>query len=85
MDPIQHPITQFQDYLADVLDIEQSLLHPQAYFITDLGVDSVRMVEMMLSFERLGLDVAPELAWKIHTVGDAYRFYQEWIGKNDGS
>jgi acyl carrier protein len=78
---IQHPISfsEFQNFLAEILDVDATQLRPDAYFITDLGVDSVYMVEIMLSFEHIGLDVAPELAWQLHTVDDAYIFYREQI------
>ncbi len=66
----------FQEMLAQVLQIAEDRLQPDAYFITDLGVDSLRLVEIMLRLEGLGLDISPDLIWEIQTVGDAYRYYQ---------
>jgi len=68
---------QFQALLADVLHVEQEHLKPEAYFITDLGVDSVRLVEVMLRLEKLGLELSPDLVWRIQTVGEAYQVYLE--------
>ena len=73
------PLTfkQFQALLADILHIEEAQVQPEAYFVTDLGVDSVRLVEMMLRLETLGLELSPDLVWRIQTVGEAYQFYHE--------
>jgi acyl carrier protein len=67
----------FQSLVADLLHLNPAQLTPDAYFITDLGVDSIRMVEILLRLEQLGIELTPDLAWRIQTVGDAYRYYQE--------
>lgn len=71
----------FQAILADLIDADVSRLRPEAYFITDLGLDSLRMVEVLLRLEELGVEISPDLAWRIHTVGDAYRYYREHVGR----
>jgi acyl carrier protein len=73
------PLTfkEFQDFLADILEVDPELLKPQAYFVTDLGVDSLKLTEMLLQFQALGLELSPNLAWLIQTVGEAYQYYQE--------
>ena len=71
---------QFQALLAEVLHVDATQVKPEAYFVTDLGVDSVRLVEMMLRLETLGLELSPDLVWRIQTVGEAYRYYQEQAG-----
>jgi acyl carrier protein len=67
----------FQGLVAEVLDVEPARLRPDAYFITDLGVDSLRLADILLRLEELGVAVSPDLAWEVQTVGDAYRIYQE--------
>ncbi len=67
----------FQAMVAELLDVDAARLDPAAYFITDLGVDSLRLVDILLRLEELGVEVSPDLAWQIQTVGDAYRYYQE--------
>ena len=67
--------------LAELLHLDAALFKPEAYFITDLGVDSLRLVEVLLRLEELGLEVSPDLAWQIQTVGDAYRYYQEHLAQ----
>ena len=79
MEKRNQPLTfeQFQILMADVLHVEIAQVKPEAYFVTDLGVDSVRLVEMMLRLEALGLELSPDLVWRIQTVGEAYQYYQE--------
>ncbi len=67
----------FQALVAEILDIDPARLEPGAYFITDLGVDSLRLADILLRLEDLGVAVSPDLAWEVQTVGDAYRVYQE--------
>jgi len=66
--------------MAEVLHVEVAQVKPEAYFVTDLGVDSVRLVEMMLRLEALGLELYPDLVWRFLTVGEAYRYYHEQAG-----
>jgi len=51
---------------------------PKASFLDDLGVDSIRMVELVLEFERIGIKIPPESVWDIQTGGDAYDFYLKY-------
>ncbi len=66
----------FQSMLAELLNLDAVLCRPDAYFITDLGVDSLRLAEILLYLEELGLEISPDLAWQIQTVGDAYEYYR---------
>ena len=68
---------EFQATLAELLGLRAEQLRPEASFVADLGVDSLRMVGVLLRLQEIGLDLPPELAWQMHTVDDAYRFYQQ--------
>ncbi len=70
----------FQAILADLLKVDVAQITPEAYFIRDLGIDSLRMVQVLLRLEQMGLKLSIESAWRIQSVGDAYRYYQEQIG-----
>jgi acyl carrier protein len=72
---------EFQALLADILEGDPEQMQSQAYFVTDLGVDSLKLTEMMLQFQALGLEFSPHLAWRIQTVGEAYQYYQEQAGQ----
>ncbi len=75
--PSNFPLSfdQFKATLAEVLMVDPAKLVPEAYFITDLAVDSIRMVELLLRIEEMGFKIPPDAAWEIQTVGDAYDFY----------
>jgi len=64
---------EFQALVAELLHVAPSQVTPEAVFITDLGVDSLRLVDILLKLEELGVELSPDLAWEIQTVGDAYR------------
>jgi acyl carrier protein len=75
----------FRRLLADLLEVDVARVTPEAYFISDLGVDSLHMLHALLRLEQLGLQVRLELAWQIQTVGDAYRLYLEQVaGSGEG-
>jgi len=66
---------QFRKLLAEELKVDEERVVPEASFIEDLLVDSIRMVEMILRLEEEGFTIPLEAAWQIETVGDAYRYY----------
>ncbi len=68
---------EFQHMLADVLQVEEDKLVPEASFVNDLMVDSIKLVELMLGMEENGINIPMEAAWDVQTVGDAYRVYKE--------
>ena len=77
--PSKGPLTfeEFQHMLADVLQMEEGKLVPEASFVDDLMVDSSKLVELMLGLEENGITIPMESAWDVQTVGDAYRVYKE--------
>ena len=69
-------LDEFQGFLSDTLGIAQTALTPDTYFLNDLGIDSLKLVDLMLQFElQLGMRVPSEVAWEIQTVEDAYKYY----------
>jgi acyl carrier protein len=71
---------EFRALLAEELMIDEEKIVPEASFIEDLLVDSIRMVEMILRLEEEGFRIPFEAAWQIETVGDAYRHYVDSAG-----
>ncbi|MFN2183821.1 MAG: acyl carrier protein [Anaerolineae bacterium] len=72
---------EFKHFLSDTLGVAEATLSPDTHFLSDLAVDSLKMVELMLQFElQLGRKVSADAAWDILTVGDAYKFYQNQLG-----
>ena len=77
--PDKPPITfdEFKHMLANVLQIEETKIVPEASFVSDLLVDSIKLVELMLGLEENGIQIPMEAAWDVQTIGDAYRVYKE--------
>ena len=69
------PFEDFRRILADELQIEESKIVPEATFLGDLLVDSIKLVELMLRLEDMGFTIPLESAWDVETVGDAYKLY----------
>ncbi len=65
---------EFRTLLAEALELEAARLTPEASF-ADLGVDSLRMVGLLLRLQQEGYDLPPELAWNLKTVEEAYEYY----------
>ena len=70
---------EFKRFLAEQLKIDESKVVPEASFVSDLMVDSITLVELMLGMEEKGINIPMEAAWDVQTVGDAYRVYCENI------
>ena len=71
------PFEDFKRILADELQIEESRIVPEASFLGDLMVDSIKLVELMLTLEENGFTIPLEAAWDVVTVGDAYNLYRQ--------
>jgi acyl carrier protein len=78
-EPAQERITfeEFRHIIAQELQIDETQVVGDASFVEDLMADSIKLVEMMLRMEELGIDIPLESAWEVQTVGDAYRVYSE--------
>jgi len=68
---------EFRRIIAEELDVDDELVVPDAVFMEDLMADSIQLVEMMLHMEERGIVIPGEAAWKVRTVEDAYRIYEE--------
>ena len=70
---------EFRKIIARELEVDEERIVPEASFFSDLCVDSIRMVDMMLRLEELGISIPLEVAWQIETVEDAYRYCTEYV------
>ena len=74
---------EFKTFLSDILGVASVAIDRDTYFMGDLAVDSLKLVEMILQFElELGIEVPTDAAWEIQTVGDAYNYY---VGQVQGA
>lgn len=78
----QSPVSfeEFKRILAEELQVEESKIVPEASFVNDLLVDSIKLVELMLRLEEMGVTIPIETAWDIETVSDAYQLYKAHAG-----
>jgi acyl carrier protein len=72
------PYDEFRTILSEVLLVEEERITPEASFTKDLFVDSLRLIELVLTIERLGAEIPSEKFWEIQTVGNAYDVYVEY-------
>ncbi|MGQ9681339.1 MAG: acyl carrier protein [Anaerolineae bacterium] len=76
---------EFCRLLARELQLEEDQVTLQAAFVDDLLVDSIRMVDLMLRLEEMGIAFPLEMVWEIRTVGDAYRCYVQAMEATGGA
>jgi acyl carrier protein len=71
----------FRTLLSGLIHVDPQSLTPEANLIVDFGLDSLRLLQVILELEKLGLEVSPAAAWGIQTVEDAYQYYQNQVHK----
>ncbi|QEF39271.1 acyl carrier protein [Helicobacter pylori] len=66
--------------IADQLNIDVSQVTPEAKFVKDLGVDSLDIMELIMTLEeRFGIEISDEQAEKIVNVGDVMRYIEKQL------
>jgi len=61
--------------ICDQLAVEAEKVTPTAFFIEDLGADSLDIVELIMTMEEeFDLDIPDEEAEKMKTVGDVIKY-----------
>lgn len=66
---------EFREKLAIVFELPVESLRSDAHFLEDLALDSLRMLQLGIALEYLGVGMPDEMAWEIQTVGEAYAYY----------
>ncbi len=78
--------TEFRQFLSDSLGIAEAALTPEAHFLNDLAIESLKLVELIVPFEtQLGVHIPTDAAWEIQTVGDAFKYYVELARNGSGA
>ena len=73
--------TKLQGIVREQLGVEESQIVPSASFTTQLGADSLDVVELVMAFEEeFDIEIDDESAGKIQTVQDAVDFIENAIG-----
>jgi acyl carrier protein len=64
--------------VADQLCLEASQVHPDANFSSELGADSLDVVELVMALEEaFGIEIPDEAASEISTVQEAVNYIQQ--------
>ncbi|MBQ7185639.1 MAG: acyl carrier protein [Alphaproteobacteria bacterium] len=64
-----------KEIVADKLGVDKAKVTEAASFVTDLGADSLDVVEFVMEVEKeFGIEIPDEEATKLLTVGDAVKF-----------
>ena len=71
-------LTKLQTIVSNQLGIEKEKVVPSADFTTELGADSLDVVELVMSFEEeFDIEIDDEVAGEMATVQDALNYIEE--------
>ena len=69
---------EIKEMIARQLRIDENSIDDDANIVTDLGADSIDLVEMLMMIEeRLGITISDEEALELKTVRDVADFIEE--------
>ena len=79
--PENEPITfdAFQKHLSRITGLKSECFTMETNLLVDLSLDSLKLLEIVLEFEKVGVPVSMADAWSIQTVGDAWEYYQRFV------
>jgi acyl carrier protein len=70
--------------VVEQLGVEESQVTKEASFVDDLGADSLDTVELVMALEEeFKLEIPDEEAEKISTVGQAVKYIEEHLPKEN--
>lgn len=71
-----------KEIIVEQLGVEPAQVIEEAFFVDDLGADSLDMVELVMVFEEeFKIEIPDEEAEKITTVGEAIEYIESHIPK----
>ncbi len=78
--PEMNSFEDFRHFLSESLGLAEEALTPEARFLYDLGIESLKLVELLLQLElQFDRKIPLDMAWRLETVGDAYQFYADQL------
>ncbi|KAK8818091.1 mitochondrial acyl carrier protein [Blastocystis sp. ATCC 50177/Nand II] len=76
--PVEEVTKRMLDVVKNFDAVDPNKVTEHSHFINDLKLDSLNMVEMIMAIEdEFALEIADDVAEKIHTVDDAIKFVSE--------
>ncbi|HIS26999.1 MAG TPA: acyl carrier protein [Candidatus Pullilachnospira intestinigallinarum] len=74
-------LEKLQAIIADVLNVDASEVTMETTFVDDLGADSLDVFQILMGVEEeFGIEIDPEEAEKIVSVGDAVQAIRKIVG-----
>ncbi len=69
------------EIIVEQLGATKEEIVPEAWFVDDLGADSLDIVELVMAMEEtFDIEIADDDAEKIQTIGDAVSYLKEKVG-----
>jgi acyl carrier protein len=69
------------EIIVEQLDVTREECVPEAFFIEDLGADSLDLVELIMAMEEnFGIEISDEELQKIRTIQDAINYIKKKKG-----
>jgi acyl carrier protein len=66
--------------IAEVLEMNESMINEEANFIFDLGADSMQSLQLVAGFEEeFDIEMDEDKALEVQTVGDAVTFIAAYL------
>ena len=81
LEPIS--FSEFQKHVGLITHLDPQSLSMETNFVLDLGLDSLKLLQLVLGFEKIGVRTSLADAWAIQTVGDAYQYYLKSIASQE--
>lgn len=70
---------QLQELLADKLSVDAKEVVPNANLVTNLGADSLDLVDVVMECEeRYGIEIPDSEAEKLYTVQDVFDYIKQY-------
>ena len=83
MNPMDEAVLErLKTEIADLLGVDESMIVPEARFVTDLGADSLDCVELLIIVEtNFGCQISDEEAENMITFGDLVELVEKKAGR----
>jgi acyl carrier protein len=80
-EPVDTTFERVRTVVAEILGIDKDTITMESDFVTDLGADSLDVVELVVAMEdEFGITITDEDAEKIRTVAVAVKYIKEHGG-----
>jgi acyl carrier protein len=77
-------VKQVNEVFVETFELEESELQPDKQLFTDLGLDSLDIVDLIVEvYKKTGINMKEdEDIRNVRTLGDVYKYLEQWIKEN---